>query len=105
MISEQGPSGNMDLQVSPWEIEIDPEEEQRLEVERRREEEARSRAARAAAKQQRTEYIASLGAYEGLAASPNDPDFDPDMDIPGVARNRRRGTSLNVTIRWAPCCS
>lgn len=75
---------------------MDPEEEQRLEEERRREEEARSRAARAAAKQQRTDYIASLGAYEGASSSPNDPDFDPEMDIPGLGRNRRRGTALNV---------
>ncbi|GMH41171.1 hypothetical protein BSKO_09081 [Bryopsis sp. KO-2023] len=83
------------MKVSPWEIEIDPEEEKRLEEERRREEEAKARAARAAAKQQRTEYIASLGAYEGASGSPNDPDFDPEMDIPGLNRSRRRGTSLN----------
>lgn len=40
----------LSFQVSPWEIEADPEEERRLAEEKRREEEAVARAARAAAR-------------------------------------------------------
>ncbi|CAD7700778.1 unnamed protein product, partial [Ostreobium quekettii] len=80
--------------VSPWEIEVDPEDEKRREEDRRREEEVLVRAARAAAKQQRAEYLSQLGGLSD-SGSVHDPDFDPDGEATGGRARRSRGN-------WVP---
>ena len=92
------------MKVSPWEIEVDPEEQKKLEETRMRQIESRSRQARALAKQHRTEYLADMVDADDVQ-SVGDPDYDPLADIEGgkpSGRPRRRGSALQELVYYDP---
>lgn len=92
------------MKVSPWEIEVDPEEQRRLEEARVRQLDARARQARALAKQHRNEFLVDmLDGDDGQSVG--DPDYDPLAEFEGgksTQRTRRRGSALQELVYYDP---
>lgn len=89
------------MKVSPWEIEVDPEEQRKMEEARNRQPDARARQTRTL---QRNEIFADMLDGED-AQSGGDPDYDPLSDVDGgksSQRTRRRGSAIQELVYYDP---
>jgi len=94
------------MKVSPWEIEVDPEEQRKLEEARQKQLESQARYSRALGKQQRTEFYTEMMDGDEDLRSITDPDYDPLIDYEGDphrgSRSRKRGSALDELVYYDP---
>eukprot|EP00210_Caulerpa_lentillifera_P005494 g5254.t1 len=94
------------MKVSPWEIEVDPEEQRKLEEAQLRQLENQARYSRALSKAQRSEIYSEMIDGDEDVRSITDPDYDPLIDYDGDphrgGRNRKRGSALDELVYYDP---